>query len=72
MREITRLHYNWRQCGEAGDQQGNNYEIIEVGVGGVVSIEYDLTDEGPDSCFVEYEDGSATRIYNINQVFYSG
>ncbi len=74
MRKITELNYNWRQCGEAGDQRGEDYDYVKVGVNGVKSIEIDVPGEtyrGPDSYFVEYDDGEATRIYNPNQVFYA-
>jgi hypothetical protein len=68
-KKCVKLHYNWRQCGEAGDQWGDDYDIHEVGKNGVARIYIDLT-KTSGIWVVDYEDGRQEYIYNPNQVFF--
>jgi prolipoprotein diacylglyceryltransferase len=69
----VKLHYNWRQCGEANDMWGEDYDVYEVGKGSVTNIILEDMPEGfigGDIYSVIFEDGSYQTIYNPNQVFY--
>jgi hypothetical protein len=72
-KKCTALHYNWRQCGDANDTWGEDYDFHEVGKNGVTRIVNMTPREnycGPGFYDVFFDDGRVEVIYNANRAFY--
>jgi len=72
--KVKEIVYNWFQCGSTQDRDGagENWSRITVGVAGVKEIIEHLPQGEGDkfNYLVNYENGSAFRIFNPNSVEY--
>ena len=72
--KVKSLIYNWHQSGSVQDRDGagENWDRITVGELGVVEIiENKPIGEGDKwNYLVKFENGSQTRIFNPNRVYY--
>jgi hypothetical protein len=65
--KIKKIWFNW----SFNYQAGENYSIYEVGKKNVVSIiEYQGIENNPYFCLVNFENGEAEKLFNINRIFY--
>ena len=67
-----RIHYNWRQSGQAGGDWGDDHDIYEVGEMGVIKIINITSNQSiVGSIFdVGFDDGRVVEVHNINMAFY--
>ena len=72
MKKVMSVDFNWRQVGSVQDKNGagEDYERITVGIGGIVSIEEQITETGIINYLAVYDDGTSTRYLNPNKVRY--
>lgn len=72
MKKVIKLYYNWRQVND-GYQQGDDYNIFEVGKNGVIEIIENEPHNGMQlwNYEIHFENGESQRIFNPNHVFYS-
>lgn len=65
--KIQKLYVNWRQI-----HNGEDYDLIEIGKHGVVSIIENKPINRGDlwNFLVTYEDGKIRRFFNPNQIDY--
>jgi hypothetical protein len=74
MKKVKLVQYNWHQVGSTSDIDGagENYEKVELGKNGVLSITEENHIYGVDclNYLIEKEDGFSFRILNPNLVEY--
>lgn len=75
--KIVKLHANYHECGEHGDQWGDDYDVFEVGKSVTIRnkvteiIEY-IPSNGLEKHYfdIKFEDGTMQRTFNPNHVYY--
>lgn len=66
-RNVVAVNYNWSYNYSIGEE----YKRYEIGKKDVVKItEYFAEDKQPYHITVNFKDGTSTKIFNINQIFY--
>ena len=72
MKTISKLWYNWHQCGSVHDRDGagENYEVATVGKNGIIKITgHEAQGEGDKFFYtVFFNDGRELQIFNPNSV----
>ena len=69
--KITKVHYNWRQCGKASGEWGDDYDYYEVGRANHGSEVTKIAMNTRTQVFVYYENGERILQGNLNAVFFA-
>lgn len=71
-KKISKITYNFHQCGDNQNGIDEHFYTAEVGLNGVVEINELIPNNGllRHCCVINYEDGKALKIFNLDTISY--